>query len=123
MSDITEKLLAMDDHRGDGLPTQYVNPDGPEAVEAILALRKEVEAMTKDPNRLDIATIALTDDPDWIGAGIPDEAIEAGLAAWQAADAEMNNYVSGVSTDWDDGMIVAAIFKAVARAALATEAD
>lgn len=45
MSDITEKLLAMYDHRGDGMPTQYVNADGPEAVEAILALRKEVEAL------------------------------------------------------------------------------
>ncbi len=42
MSDITLKLLAMYDHRGDGMPTQYVNPDGPEAVEAILALRARV---------------------------------------------------------------------------------
>jgi len=36
--------------------------------------------------------------------GIPDAAIEAGCAAW---------YVSGVSTDWDEGMIVAAIYKAM----------
>ena len=62
----------------------------------------------------------LVDDPNWIAAGIPDEAIEAGIAAWQAAETDMENYRSGITPDWDEGMIVAAIFKAVARTALAS---
>src|SRR3546814_5660173 len=35
----------------------------------------------------------------------------------------MANYVSGETTDWDNGMIVAAIFKAVARSILASPAN
>lgn len=61
---------------------------------------------------------ALVDDPHRIDAGIPDAAIEAGIAAWDRARHDMENYVSGVTADWDEGMIVAAIFKAVARATL-----
>lgn len=45
MSDIVERLLTMYSHRGDGLPTQYVNPDGPEAADTIIALRAEVEML------------------------------------------------------------------------------
>lgn len=41
-SDIVERLLAMYSHRGDGIPTQYVNPDGPKAVTEITALRERV---------------------------------------------------------------------------------
>lgn len=49
----------------------------------------------------------------WICEGIPDHAIEAGCAAWNKANHEMERYVPGVTTDWDEGMIVAAIYKAV----------
>ena len=45
MSDIVERLLTMYSHRGDGLPTQYINPDGPEAAESITALRAEAERL------------------------------------------------------------------------------
>lgn len=55
---------------------------------------------------------------NWVCEGIPDEAIEAGVNAWDAARHDMENYVSGITTDWDEGMIVAAIFKAM-RAAIA----
>ena len=41
-SDIVERLLAMYSHRGDGIPTQYVNPDGPKAATEITALRERV---------------------------------------------------------------------------------
>ena len=50
---------------------------------------------------------------EYICDGIPDAAIEAGCAAWDRANHEMERYVSGVSTDWNEGMIVAAIYKAM----------
>lgn len=57
---------------------------------------------------------------DWIASGIPDDAIEAGIEAWRAADVEMEAREKSANpedmTDWDEGMIVAAIFKAVSRA-------
>lgn len=53
-------------------------------------------------------------EPDWIGAGIPDEAVEAGIAAWDKANHDLQNYVSGVTPDWDEGMICCAIYKAMA---------
>lgn len=81
MSDITEKLLAMDDHRGDGLPTQYVNPDGPEAVEAILALRKEVEEMKAALRACRHAVGHGTPEPRRNVREIVDEALAPSLAA------------------------------------------
>lgn len=41
-ADIVERLTAMYSHRGDGLPTQYVNPDGREAAAEITRLRAEL---------------------------------------------------------------------------------
>lgn len=61
---------------------------------------------------------AVQDDPNDISAGIPDHAIDAGIEAWEAANNDLANYVSGETKDWDEGMIVAAIFKAVGRALL-----
>lgn len=61
------------------------------------------------------------DGPEDISAGVPEDAIYAGIAAWDEAKHEMENYVSGVTTDWDEGMIVAAIFKAVGRHILSEE--
>ena len=65
----------------------------------------------------------LVDDPNWIEAGVPDAAIEAGIAAWDQAKHDMENYVSGETADWDEGMIVAAIFKAVGRASILAAID
>lgn len=65
----------------------------------------------------------LTDDPNWIAAGISDEVIQAGVDAWDQANADMENYVSGETTDWDVGMVAAAIFKAMLRKALAEGDD
>lgn len=42
-ADIVERLTAMYSHRGDGLPTQYVNPDGLEAAAEITRLRAQVK--------------------------------------------------------------------------------
>ena len=62
---------------------------------------------------------ALTDDPNWICAGIPDHAIEAGIEVFRQVERDSESYVAGETTDWDEGMMVAAIFKAVARSILA----
>jgi hypothetical protein len=59
---------------------------------------------------------ALVDDPNWICAGIADDVIEAGMLAWDAANTDMARETP--ERDWDEGMIVAAIFKAMLRAAL-----
>jgi hypothetical protein len=63
----------------------------------------------------------LVDDPNWIAAGIPDHVIEAGMEAQDKAQNDLANYVSGVTPDWDEGMICAAIFKAMLRAALSEQ--
>lgn len=38
--DLIARLRSMYSHRGDGIPTQYVNPNGPEAADEIERLRK-----------------------------------------------------------------------------------
>lgn len=43
MGDLVARLVTMYSHRGDGLPTQYINPDGPEAAERIAELEAELE--------------------------------------------------------------------------------
>lgn len=58
------------------------------------------------------------EDPDWMCAGLSDEVIAAGEAAWDRADDDLNNYVPGETKDWDRGMMVAAIFKAMGRKVL-----
>lgn len=45
MNTIIDKLLTKHDHRGDGLPTQYVNPDGPDAVAFIRQQAAENDAL------------------------------------------------------------------------------
>ncbi len=59
-----------------------------------------------------LKTIA-RDTPEYVCAGIPDDVIEAGMAAREQAEHDMANYVSGVTTDWDEGMIAAAMFRAM----------
>jgi hypothetical protein len=45
LADTIERLLTMYSHRGDGLPTQYINPDGPDAVATIQYLQAENAAL------------------------------------------------------------------------------
>lgn len=84
-------------------------------------LRAENATLAASPIRL--LEAVLTDDPNWVCAGIPDKAIEDGIAKWDQIQSEMDeaNYVSGETTDWDEGMIVSAIFKTVARSILGGE--
>jgi hypothetical protein len=42
---LIDRLLSLHSHRGDGNPTQYVNPDGPEAVAALTTLAAENERL------------------------------------------------------------------------------
>jgi hypothetical protein len=71
--------------------------------EELLAKRAEIDAK-----------LAALDAPHWICSGIPDEAVEAGIAAWDKAKHDLENYTSGETADWDEGMIVCAIYKAMA---------
>jgi hypothetical protein len=51
IEDLESKLLKMYSHRGDSLPTQYVNPDGPDAVAAIQALQAELKRRDANETR------------------------------------------------------------------------
>jgi hypothetical protein len=66
----------------------------------------------------------LVDDPNWICSGIPDAVIEAGVDAWGRANNEIVEREASLRPedlpDWDEGMIVAATFKAMLRAALSS---
>ena len=48
---LKQRLLAMYSHRGDGLPTQYVNPDGPAAVAEIERLEAEIARRSENERR------------------------------------------------------------------------
>lgn len=45
--DLIARLRAMYSHRGDGIPTQYVNPDGPEAADEIERLNATLEKVRR----------------------------------------------------------------------------
>jgi hypothetical protein len=83
--------------------------------------RHRIATETKSAETIRDLVDALVDDPNWIAAGVPDEAIEAGEQAWEKARHDLENYVSGETSDWDEGMIVAAIFKAVGRTILSRQ--
>ena len=61
--------------------------------------------------------IQTADADSWICDGIPDHVIHAGMDAWDQAHKEMAEEIPGVTTDWDEGMIVAHIFKELCKAA------
>lgn len=48
MTDLETRLNALYPHRGDGVLTQLVNPDGPEASAEITRLRGEVERLREE---------------------------------------------------------------------------
>jgi hypothetical protein len=48
---------------------------------------------------------------------LSDTVVEAGMAAKDRADEDLANYVSGVTPDWDDGMVCVAIHRAMVRRA------
>jgi hypothetical protein len=66
---------------------------------------------------------ALVDDPDNICAGIPDAAIQQGIDAWDGAMMEMRERDQSEHPenfrDWDEGMLIATVFKAVGRSVAA----
>lgn len=45
---LIDRLRTMYDHRGDGIPTQPVNPDGEKAIEAIERLSAENERLREE---------------------------------------------------------------------------
>jgi hypothetical protein len=75
---------------------------------------KMTEAIARSDDGANVITFTKpVDDGKFIASGLSDDVVEAGLAAWDKAEDDMENYISGVTTDWDEGMIVAAIFKAM----------
>lgn len=49
MTDLITRLRAYTDHRGDGIPTQPVNPDGEEAADRIEALEAALTQCAEAP--------------------------------------------------------------------------
>jgi hypothetical protein len=88
----------------------------------------KLEVATDKANALPVAPVgevlrAMTvDDPSWICSGIPDTVIEAGVDAWSRANNEIVEREATLRPeelrDWDEGMIVSAIFKNMLRTAL-----
>lgn len=52
--DLCERLNAMLSHRGDGVPTQFINPDGPDAAARIEALKARVAELEGALNERDL---------------------------------------------------------------------
>jgi hypothetical protein len=42
-------------------------------------------------------------NPNWVCDGVPDSVVHAGIEAWDKANKDLENYVSGVTPDWDEG--------------------
>ena len=54
--------------------------------------------------------------PNFSDSTLPEEMIYAGIAVFDQVDADNANYVAGETTDWDQGMIVVAIYRAMLAA-------
>lgn len=55
-------------------------------------------------------------DRNNVTAGIDESIIIAGMEAMDVCDHDLENYVSGVTLDWDQGMVVGFVYKAMLRA-------
>lgn len=84
--ELCERLNAMLSHRGDGIPTQFINPDGPEAAARIEALNAMVAELDSGAMRLracicEIVEARDEEDFERIIAAIDDARDEATLSA------------------------------------------
>ena len=70
------RLLTMYSHRGDGIPTQYVNPDGPQAVALIREQASEIERLRESLRKCRRAISGGRPEPRREVREIVDEAIE-----------------------------------------------
>ena len=61
--------------------------------------------------------------PNFSDSTLPEEMIYAGIAVFDQVDADNANYVAGETTDWDQGMIVVAIYRAMLAASPQGEGD
>lgn len=97
------------------------NSDDDKAVQAFA--RHRIEAQSELQATVVRLEAMLVDDPNDASAGVPEAVIEAGIAVQDRANEDHRNYVSGETTDWDEGMLAAAIFKAMLRSALSNEGE
>ena len=92
---LIDRLRTMYDHRGDGIPTQPVNPDGEKAIEAIERLSAENERL-----RAHIAEQSVH-----VATRIQD-GIEMGAVVWRIALEDIvreNTAALGEHKDQNDG--------------------
>lgn len=65
-----------------------------------------------------LAIVPLDDEErGFSDSALPDRVVAAGMNALDRAETDMNEYVSGVTPDWDEGMIAVAVYRAMVRAA------
>lgn len=68
-------------------------------------------ALGVEAGRDEVFDIGRTHDPEDVTAGVDERVIHAGMEAHDKIQSDLENYVSGKTIDWDDGMMVAYIFK------------
>ena len=83
---------------------------------ALLKQKKKIPTMISDELIQELNRILNIDDSKYVCEGIPDYVIEAGMDAQDKIDDDLKNYESGVTPDWDQGMIAAFIFKQMMKA-------
>ena len=90
-------------------------PDGIECRNDTIKLLDEKVAR----QRAEIARLRsyLPENPEDVTAGIPDHIVEAGMQVRDRVNADHDNYTPGVTTDWDEGMVAIATFRAMLAAA------
>jgi hypothetical protein len=76
---------------------------------------EEVAAEVAQPIRKATWKLVPVDDGarSFSDSGLPRAMIDAGLAVCDQRDNDNMNYVAGVTTDWDDGMVCVAIYRAM----------
>jgi hypothetical protein len=66
-------------------------------------------------------TVPVDTGPNFSDSTLPLAMIEAGMAVQDQIHADTVNYVAGETTDWDQGMVAVAIYRAMLSAAPAHE--
>lgn len=67
----------------------------------------------------DYKLVPVDGGPNLSDSTLPDEMIHAGAEAIERTQHDLANYVSGVTIDWDSGMIAVAVYRAMLSAAAA----
>lgn len=107
----------------DSVDMDWSTTDGAKAIVRHWAESPVAAELTRLQALVEQLAAMVVDDPNDVAAGVPEAVIEAGIAVQEQADADHRNYVAGVTTDWDEGMLATATFKAMLRTTLSTAKD